>query len=179
MKAIRQVGPGRVVRFLWTSLLLSIVRRTWIPPVRIAVLRLFGARIGANVVIHRVSFINADRGGFRALRVGRNCFIGDEVMLDLAAPITLEEDVTLAARAVVLTHLNVGYQDHPLQARFPSQTEGVTVGRGAFVGACATILAGTTVGPEAFIAAGSLVNRAVAPAEVVGGVPIRTLTAQR
>jgi acetyltransferase-like isoleucine patch superfamily enzyme len=37
------------------------------------------------------------------------------------------------------------------------------------------VLAGISAGPEAFIAAASLVNRDVAAREVVGGVPIRTL----
>ena len=70
--------------------------------------------------------------------------------------------MTLAGARQVLTHLNVGYRDHPLQARFPPQTAGVTVRRGSFVGAGATLLAGRTVGPEAFVAAGSVVNRDVA-----------------
>jgi acetyltransferase-like isoleucine patch superfamily enzyme len=138
-------------------------------------LRLCGASIGANTVIHRVTLINVDRGGFGALRIGDNCFIGDEVLIDLAAAVTLEADVTLAARSAVLTHLNVGYRDHPLQERFPARTAGVTIRRGSFVGACATVLAGTTIGPEAFVAAGSLVNRTVEPGEIVGGVPVRAL----
>lgn len=176
MKALRQVGAGRIARFLWTSLLLSILRRAWIPPVRALCLRVFGATIGANVVIHRLSLINVDRGGFGALRIGNDCFIGDEVMIDLAAPVVLEDHVTLAARSVLLTHLNVGYHDHPLQGRFPAETAGVTIKRGSFIGAGATVLAGTTVGPEAFVAACSLVNRTVLEGETVGGVPVRTLT---
>jgi acetyltransferase-like isoleucine patch superfamily enzyme len=175
MKALGEVGIARITRFLWTSLLMSVLRRMWIPPLRAACLRLYGARIGRDTVIHRLTLINADRGGFGALRIGANCFLGDEVLIDLAAPVILEDHVTVAARAVVLTHLNVGYTDHPLQGRFPAQTAGVTVRRGSFVGASATVLAGATIGPEAFVAAGSLVNRDVAEGETVGGVPIRTL----
>jgi acetyltransferase-like isoleucine patch superfamily enzyme len=175
MKALAEVGAGRIVRFLWTSLLLSVLRRTWIPPLRAACLRLYGARIGRDTVIHRLTLINVDRGGFGALQIGANCFVGDDVLIDLAAPVTLEDHVTLAARAVVLTHLNVGYKDHPLQARFPARTAAVTIKRGSFVGASATVLAGTTIGPEAFVAAGGLVNRDVAEGETVGGVPIKGL----
>jgi acetyltransferase-like isoleucine patch superfamily enzyme len=51
----------------------------------------------------------------------------------------------------------------------------VTLRRGTFVGAGATILAGVTLGPRAFVGACSLVNRNVGPDEVVVGVPIRTL----
>jgi acetyltransferase-like isoleucine patch superfamily enzyme len=175
VKALREVGFGRVVRYLWTSLLLSVLRRMWISPLRVLCLRLFGAAVGSDVVIHRLTLINVDRGGFRALRIGSHCFVGDEVLIDLAAPVTLDDHVTLATRAIVLTHLNVGYRDHPLQSRFPSQTAGVHVKEGSFVGAGATLLAGTVIGPRGFVAAASLVNRAVDADEVVGGVPIKTL----
>jgi acetyltransferase-like isoleucine patch superfamily enzyme len=175
MKAWREVGARRIVRFVWTSLLVSILRRMWLPPLRVACLRLFGAAVGANVVIHRLSLINVDRGGFRALRIGENCFIGDEVLIDLAAPVTLDDHVTLAARSVILTHLNVGYHDHPLQARCPAETAAVTIKRGSFIGAGAIVLAGMTIGPEAFVGAASLVNRPVGEGETVAGVPIRRL----
>ena len=120
--------------------------------------------------------INVDRAGFRALRIGESCFVGPEVMIDLAAPVVLEDHVTLGPRAILLTHLNVGYQDHPLMARFPSKAAGVTVLRGSFVGAAAVVLAGCTIGPEAVVAAAALVNRDVAPGEAVGGVPIEAIS---
>jgi acetyltransferase-like isoleucine patch superfamily enzyme len=175
MNAVREVGIGRIIRYLWTSLLLSALRLAWISPGRVALLRLFGAAVGAGTVIHRLTLINVDRGSFRSLTIGPHCFIGDEVLIDLAAPVTLEAHVTLATRAVILTHLNVGYRDHPLQRRFPAMAEGVTIRRGSFVGAGATILAGVTIGPEAFVGAASLVNRSVVSSEVVAGVPIRSL----
>ena len=76
---------------------------------------------------------------------------------------------------MLLTHLNVGYSDHPLMTRFPSRTAGVTILRGSFVGAAAVVLAGCTIGPSAFVAAAALANRDVDPGEVVGGVPIRPI----
>lgn len=179
MKVVGEVGPGRVMRFLWASLLLTVFRRLWLPPLRAAFLRACGASVGAGTVVHRLSFINVDRGGFRALRVGRRCFMGDEVLIDLAAPVVLEDDVTLAVRAMILTHLNVGFRDHPLQSRRPSSTASVTIRRGSFVGAGATILAGVTVGPEAFVGAAALVNRDVASGATVVGVPARSIGGDR
>lgn len=179
MKAAREVGLARLLRFAWVTLLLVILRLTAVPPLRQAFLRLCGAKIGRDSIVHRLTLINVDRGGFGALRIGASCFVGDEVLLDLAAPVTLEDQVTLAARAMILTHLNVGYRDHPLQVRFPSTTQSVVVARGSFVGAGAIVLAGCHVGAEAFVAAGSLVNRDVEPGAVVGGVPIRTLRDRR
>ena len=177
MKAIAEVGPRRVMRFLWTSLLLTLFRRLWLPPLRAGFLRACGARIGSGTVVHRLSFINVDRGGFRALRVGRHCFLGDEVLIDLAAPVVVEDHATIAVRAMILTHLNVGFRDHPLQRRYPSLTAGVTVGRGAFIGAGATILPGVTIGPETFVGAAALVNRDVAAGTTVAGVPARPISA--
>jgi acetyltransferase-like isoleucine patch superfamily enzyme len=175
VKALHEIGLRRACRFVWDSVLLALLSAAWLPPVRSMLLRWYGARIGRDTVIHHFTIINVDRGGFRALRVGDQCFIGDEVLIDLAAPVVLEDHVTLATRAVILTHLNVGYRDHPLQARFPSQSAAVRVGRGVFVGAGATVLAGCSIGPEAFVAACSLVNRPVVAGEIVGGVPIRTI----
>ncbi len=167
IKAWREVGFWRLVRFLWVSILLSLFRRTWVPPIRAAFLRLCGARIGRDTIVHRISFINVDRGGFRNLRVGDRCFIGDEAFFDLAAPIVIEDEVAIAQRAMLMTHMNVGYRDHPLQARFPPIAKGIIVRRGTFVGAGTTILAGCELGPEAFISAGCVITRNVGPGETV------------
>jgi acetyltransferase-like isoleucine patch superfamily enzyme len=133
------------------------------------------AGAAAGTVIHRLTFTNADRSGFSALSIGTDCFLGDDVLIDLAAPVELDAQVTLAARAMVLTHLNVGYHDHPLQARFPARAAKVTFRQGTFIGAGATVLAGVTVGPRAFIGACSLVNRDIGADEVAVGVPVRVL----
>jgi acetyltransferase-like isoleucine patch superfamily enzyme len=175
VNVIGEIGIRRVLWFAWTRFLLAIFRIVPFPPLRSVFLRLCGSTIGADTVLHRFTMINVDRGGFRALRIGAKCFIGDEVLLDLAAPVVLEDHVTLAARAIVLTHLSVGQKDHPLMGRFPSHAAGVTILRGSFVGSSAVILAGSTIGPEALVAAAALVNRDVAPGEVVGGVPIKSL----
>ncbi len=175
MKAFGEIGLHRAGWYVWTSVLLAIFRVVPFPPLRSIFLRLCGATVGSNTILHRFTLINVDRGGFSALRIGGNCFIGPEVLIDLAAPVVLEDHVTLAPRAILLTHLNVGYKDHPLMACFPSETAGVTVLRGSFVGAAAVVLAGCTIGPEAFVAAAALVNRDVVPREVVAGVPIRSI----
>lgn len=171
MKAMRQVGFGRLVKFAWASFLLALLKLTWLPPVRAFFLRMCGARVGRNTVIHAITLINVDRGGFGALSIGSDCFVGDEVLFDLAAPVVIEDQVTLATRAMVLTHLNVGYADHPLQNRFPPKTAGVTIRRGSFIGAGATILAGCSVGPEAFVGATAFVDRDLGPGEIARRAP--------
>ena len=179
MKVLREVGLRRVGRFIWSSFQLGILRMLPFPPLRSAFLRLCGATIGANTILNRFTLINVDRGGFKSLRIGANCFIGHEALIDLAGPVVLEDHVTLAARTMLVTHLNVGYKDHPLLARFPSDTASVTVLRGSFIGIAAVVLPGCRIGPEAFVGACALVNRDVAPGELVAGVPIRQVGRNR
>jgi maltose O-acetyltransferase len=176
MKALREVGPGRVLRYLTSRVLLSLLRMMWLPPMRVLFVRACGARVGAGTVLERMTFINLDRGGFRALTIGASCFVGDETLIDLAGPVRLEDHSTVAARAMLLTHLNVGYRDHPLQTAYPSMVAGVTIRQGSYVGAGATILPGCSVGPRAFVGAGSVVTRDVGADCTVAGAPARVIS---
>ena len=175
MKALDEIGVGRALRFAFFTLAMAPYRIALFPPVRSAWLRLLGATIGNRAVLHDVRFFNLYRRGLGGLRVGDDCFVGDECLLDLAEEIRIEDHVTLAERVVVLTHTNVGYKDHPLQAHFPAMAAPVTIRRGSFIGAAVTILPGITIGPEAFVAAGSVVTADVPPRAVVAGVPARAL----
>ncbi len=58
----------------------------------------------------------------------------------------------------MLTHMNVGYADHPLQAHFPPVAKPVVIEQGAFVGANVTLLPGVRIGAGAFVAAGAVVT---------------------
>jgi len=175
VKALREIGLGKAFRFGFFGLALAPYRLLLFPQLRAPYLRLLGARIGPRSVLHDVHFLNLYRRGLRGLTIGRECFLGDECLLDLAEAVTLEDQVTLAERVLVLTHLNVGYADHPLQGPFPSAAAPVRLERGCFVGANVTILAGVTVGREAFVAAGSVVTEDVPTRTLVAGAPARAI----
>jgi maltose O-acetyltransferase len=175
VKALGEIGWGKAFRFGFFTLALVPYRAALFPQLRAPWLRLLGARIGRRTVLHDVRFFNLYRRGLAGLEIGDECFLGDECLLDLAEGIVLEDQVTLAERVLVLTHMNVGYADHPLQASFPPVAAPVRLGRGSFIGASVTLLAGVTVGAGAFVAAGSVVTEDVPPATLVGGVPARVL----
>lgn len=177
MKALREIGLGRALRFGFLSLALLPLRVLLFPQLRAPYLRLLGARIGRRTILHDVRFFNAYRKGPAGLAIGDECFVGDECLFDLAESIRLADRVTLAERVVVLTHQNVGYADHPLQRHFPAMAAPVTIGAGAFVGASVTILAGVTIGAESFVGAGSVVTADVPPRTLVAGVPARVIRA--
>ncbi len=175
MKAADEVGWGRMFRFGFTTLATVPYRLALFPPVRTALLRLYGARVGRRVVLHNARFFNLYRRGFAGLTIGNECFIGDECLLDLAEGIEMKDQVTLAERVMILTHTNVGYRDHPLQKHFPAMAAPVTLEKGCFLGAGSVILPGVTIGEASFVAAGSVVTHDVPAHSLVGGTPARLI----
>jgi acetyltransferase-like isoleucine patch superfamily enzyme len=175
VKALGEIGWRRAARFGWTTLAMLPYRAALFPQLRAPWLRLLGARVGRRVILHDVRFFNLYRRGLRGLEIGDECFLGDECLLDLAEGIRLAPQVTLAERVTLLTHMNVGYADHPLQGQFPAMASPVTIERGSFLGAGVTVLPGLTIGPGSFVAAGSLVREDVPPRTLVAGVPARVV----
>jgi len=175
VKALGEIGWGRAARFGFFTLAMVLYRLALFPQLRAPWLRLLGARIGRGTVLHDVRFFNLYRRGLAGLEIGEECFVGDECLLDLAEGVRLERQVTLAERVLILTHTNVGYRDHPLQACFPAMAAPVVVEAGSFLGANVTVLPGVRVGAESFVAAGSVVTADVPPRTLVAGVPARPL----
>jgi len=175
VKALGEIGWGRAARFGFFTLAMVPYRLALFPQLRAPWLRLLGARIGRRTVLHDVRFFNLYRRGLAGLEIGEECFVGDECLLDLAEGVRLERQVTLAERVLILTHTNVGYRDHPLQARFPAMSASVVVEAGSFLGANVTVLPGVRVGAESFVAAGSVVTADVPARTLVAGVPARPL----
>jgi acetyltransferase-like isoleucine patch superfamily enzyme len=145
-------------------------------------LRRFHAVIGHGTYARGPLFIDnayTDRnstGDFRHLTTGKNCYLGKNVTLDLAAPLTLGDEIILAAGCIVLTHQDCGGRRMGLY--YPRKTGPVTVGDGCWIGARAVILAGVSLGECAVVGAGAVVTHDVPPFTVVCGVPavpIRTL----
>lgn len=170
MKTLKTVGIWKAIRFVWFFMFCEILRWS-LPPVRVWLLRLSGARVGRDTVIFDVRFANLYHYGFSKLTIGNRCFLGDEVMLDVRGGITLEDDVTISNRANIVSHINVGYPDHPLQKTYPTKEARVVIRRGAYIGTGAIILPGVTIGKESVVAAGAVVTKSVPDHAMVAGVP--------
>lgn len=130
--------------------------------------------IGIDNDIQPPLIIHNAGSDYSHLSIGSYCHIGKDVFLDLAAPITIEDRVTVAMRATIVTHMDVGKS--PLRdVHYPNHGGPVHVSAGAYVGACALILPGVTIGVCAVVAAGAVVTHDVAPYTVVAGVPATVL----
>ena len=147
----------------------------------VPVLRQYHASIGHGTYAKGPLFLDnagtdkTSAGDFRHLRAGTDCYLGKNVILDLAAPLTLGNEVILAAGCLLLTHRDCG--NRRMSAYYPREIGPVTIGDGSWIGAAAVVLAGVSIGECAVVGAGAVVTRDVPPFTVVGGVPAAVIRA--
>lgn len=104
--------------------------------------------------------------------VGRNTWIGPNVVLDGSGQLQIGDYCSISAGAQIYTHHTVawatsmGAREHE---RAPTR-----IGSGVYIGPQAVVQMGVTIGDRAVIGAMSLVNRDVAPGARVFGVPARS-----
>lgn len=164
-----------LVRYLLYLLWEFVFWFMFLPPLRTIWLRLGGASVGGDSVIHSIKLVNIYATGLGNLRIGNKCFLGDEILIDLSGPVILENHVTVSMRSIILSHMNVGFKDHPLKVHYPKTIFTTTVKRGSFIGANSTVLPGVTIGEESLVGAGSVVTKDVASKTCVAGVPAQVL----
>jgi acetyltransferase-like isoleucine patch superfamily enzyme len=139
-----------------------------------ALLRAFGASVADDaIVMERLNIHNANHARFENLHIGRGALIVNDVYLDLAVGITIEDDAIIGHHSSLIGHSDVG--NRPLQDLVPSALGAVTVKRGAFIGAHSIILHGVTIGECAVVAAGSLVREDVPQFTLVAGSPAKVV----
>lgn len=113
-----------------------------------------GCSLGQNVVIER------------HVRIGDNVRIQNNV--SVYSGVVLEDDV-FCGPSMVFTNVGTPRSHFPRKGAF----EQTRVGRGASIGANATVVCGTTLGPYSFVGAGAVVTRDVPAHGLVYGNPAR------
>ena len=122
-----------------------------------------GAVIGSRCVLGHACSIAP------GVRVGDGCRIQNHV--SLFAGVTLDDDVFVGP-AAVFTNVRRPRAAFPTPAARYATTH---VGRGASIGANATIVCGVTIGEGALVGAGAVVTRDVPPFTLVVGQPARVV----
>lgn len=133
-------------------------------PLRLAVLRLWGARIGTHVKVLRGTTVL----GVEHLVVEDEVNIGMRCVLDARGGLTIGHHTVVASDAQFVT----GRHD---LATFDGVFEPIVVEDHAWIATRATVLGRTTIGRGAVVAACALVREDVPPMRVVGGVPAREI----
>jgi putative colanic acid biosynthesis acetyltransferase WcaF len=137
---------------------------------RRAILRLFGAEVGRNVLIRpgvRVTF------PWKVV-IGDHCWIGDNVELYSVAKIVIGEHSVVSQGS----YLCAGTHDHR-DISFPFVASPIIVEPECWIAARAFVGPGVRVGRGSIVGACSVLLSDVSPATIVAGVPARPVGARK
>ena len=133
---------------------------------RVFGLRLFGSTVGSRVII---------RSGFKVLnplnlKVGSDCWIGEEVWFINHEKITVGSDVCISQRSIICSGGH-DYRSSTLEyAHKP-----VTIKDGAWVCLDAKVLPGVTIGECSVVSAGEIVRKSLPDYSMLVGGEIRLI----
>ena len=133
---------------------------------------LFGENLGErSVLTSPLQGVCFDR-----VKIGKNVYIGSNLLTMARGGITIEDGAWIAANVQLLTN------NHDLYDRAILYCKPILIKEDAWIGAGATILPGVCVGKHAVVGAGSVVTKDVPDYAVVVGSPakvVRMLDAEK
>ena len=158
--------------------------------VRFARLRSPSLQVGSGLFIHRLATVRRavsigdhtriQRGAVidgwgGSVAIGRNCYVGFYSLLAGEGGLVIGDHVLIADHVTIFAS-NHRYDDphRPINQQGTS-ARGIRIGSDVWIASHAVVLDGVTVGDGAVVAAGAVVTRDVAPGEIVGGVPARSI----
>jgi acetyltransferase-like isoleucine patch superfamily enzyme len=97
----------------------------------------------------------------RGVKIGAGVWIGYGALIETACPelVTIGDRVIIGIRSTILAHFQ--------------ELTGTRIDDDVYIGACAVILPGVTIGKGAVVSAGSVVTTSVPPMTVVQGNPAK------
>ena len=138
----------------------------WPSALRVALLRIFGAKIGGGVVIRA----NVNVSYPWRLTLGDDVWLGEETVILSLAPVVIESSVCISQRAFLCT----GSHDFRSE-KFSLVTKPITVRSGSWIAAQAFISPGVEIGTGSMVCAGSVVTEDVPPRTIVRGNPAQAV----
>jgi putative colanic acid biosynthesis acetyltransferase WcaF len=158
----------------WKEALWALVRALffqnaipWPSAVRVELLRMFGARMGNNVVLRA----NVNVSFPWRLTIQDHVWIGEDVGILSLAQVTIETNVCVSQRAYLCTG------SHDFRSNdFKLRVAPITIRSGSWVAACAFIGPGVELGAGSVVSAGSVVLENVPPNSFVRGNPAEIVT---
>ncbi len=137
-----------------------------------------GAEIGAGTKVWHFCHISSGARVGRDVNMGQNVYIAPTAIIGNGVKIqnnvsvydgVVVEDFAFLGPSAVFTNVRTPRSEFPRKDRYAK----TRVGRGATIGANATIICGTTLGKYCLVAAGAVVTKDVADFTVVMGSPAR------
>lgn len=157
-------GASRLKEGGWW-MIRSLLFAPWFPIpsfLKVAALRLFGAKVGHGVVIRsRVNITFPWR-----VSIGDHVWLGEEVLILSLAHVTIESHVCISQRAFLCTG------SHRFRSEnFDLVTKPITIGEGSWIAANVFVGPGVTLGSNTMCAAGAVVLKSTPRDQVLAGNP--------
>lgn len=157
--------PGNMVkRILWQAASIVFFKSSVPYPYafKLFVLRLFGAKVGENVIIK--PSVNIKYPWF--LEMGTCVWIGEGAWIDNLAKVKIKDNACISQGARIFT----GSHDYK-RSTFDLTVKEIVVEDGAWIGAGSFICPGVRCGSHAVLTAGSVATRNLEPYKIYQGNP--------
>ena len=158
------IGAGKLKQILWYYINLLILKNSYIPfiGVKVKILRVFGAKVGKNVLIKPSVSIKYPW----KLNLGNNVWIGENVWIDNLAKVTIEDNVCISQGAMLLCG-NHNYK----KPTFDLIEKEIVIEEGAWIGAQSTVCPGVICKSHSVLSVGSIATSDLEPYHIYQGVP--------
>lgn len=159
-----QPGRSLLVRVLWMGVSRAFFL-TWFPwpyGVKRSILRLFGARVGENVVVKNRVNVKYPWN----LTIGEHAWIGEGAWIDCLAPVRIGANACLSQGCMIET----GNHDWSAPA-FDLRVQEVIVGDGAWAAVRSLLLPGSRLAEHAVLGAGAVLSGDTQPYGIYSGNP--------
>ncbi|GAO45206.1 WcaF family extracellular polysaccharide biosynthesis acetyltransferase [Flavihumibacter petaseus] len=157
-------GATKLKRALWYLVNALIFKSALfaVNSLKVALLRIFGAKIGNGTVIKPVVNIKYPW----KLQTGNYCWIGEEVWIDNLSDVTMGDNVTLSQGAMLLT----GSHDHRSE-KFDFLTRPIVLEDGVWITAKAIVFGGVTARTHSILGISAVAEKDLEPYTIYKGVP--------
>lgn len=162
----------KIKQILWYYINATIVNTSWMPItfVKVALLRLFGAKIGKGIVMkNRVNIKFPWK-----LVVGDNVWIGENVWIDNLDHVTIGNNVCISQDAMLLT----GNHDYTIP-EFYYRNAPIVLEDGVWIGAKSVVCPNVTAHAHSILAVGSVATKSMEPYMIYQGNPAQKARARK
>ncbi len=154
----------------------SLAARVRVGP-RCVVKRPWCLAVGARSQFEHQVHIKATADAAR-IQIGSDVFVGYNSEFDISASLSIGDGALIAPGCFITDHEHRHFADRPIAAQ-GCDVKAVRIEEDAWLGANSVLLAGVTIGRGAIVGAGAVVTRDVAPMSIVAGVPARPIATRR
>lgn len=159
-------GAGYPMLVLWYFVNVFIVNTSWMPimSIKIAILRLFGAKIGKGICIkNRVNIKFPWK-----LVIGDEVWLGEDVWIDNVDNVTIGSNVCISQGALLLT----GNHDYTMP-EFYCCNAPIVIEDGVWIGAKTVVCPGVTAQSHSILTVGSIATKKMEPYGIYQGNPAK------